>query len=241
MKEKSDKFSALSESSTISDKELKKENKILKVILHFKINFADGYWIQAKNVTKNGAKIFIKQLNSCTSYHKRESNHTFTFIVYIPEAGYSIINFLNLKMASQFIYERQGVNWQNQTDSDSDSHSESDSEEGEDCNNFQNFKMGQKSDDFIFEEFEESDVDVDEKENQENEDVKKRNDELGFLGCEIKKIELDQEKFLGLLKKNLNKIKSRKKYCYFFLFKDTENAENYFKNVYFNINNNIFC
>ena len=147
-------------------------------------------------------------------------------------------------MASQFIYERQGVIWQNQTDSESDS--ESESEESEDCENCQKISQNvQKSEDFqIFEEFEESDVDeeFDEKEeSQENEDEKKENPEPKLLACVIRKIELDQEKLLVLLKKNLKKIKSRKKNYYLFLFKDTENAENYFKDVHFNINNSIFC
>ena len=239
----SDNFSTSSESSTISGKKIKKEKKLLKVILKLKSNFADGYWIEAKNVTKKGPKTFIKQLNSCTSYRKREKNHTFTFVLYIPEAGYALINFLNPKMASQFIYERQGVIWQNQTDSESDSESESEeSEESENCQKIS--QNGQKSENFQnFEEFEESDVDeeFDEKEeNQEDEDEKKEKPEPNFLACVIRKIELDQEKLLGLLKKNLKKIKSRKKKYYLFLFKDTENAENYFKDVCFNFNNSIF-
>ena len=239
----SDNFSTSSESSTISGKKIKKEKKLLKVILKLKSNFADGYWIEAKNVTKKGPKIFIKQLNSCTSYRKREKNHTFTFVLYIPEAGYALINFLNPKMASQFIYERQGVIWQNQTDSESDS--ENESEESEDCENCQKISQnGQKSEDFkIFEEFEESEAEkeFDEKEeSQENEDEKKENPEPKLLVCVIRKIELDQEKLLVLLKKNLKKIKSRKKNYYLFLFKDTENAENYFKDVCFNFNNSIF-
>ena len=245
MEEKSsDNFSTSSETSTISGKKLRKEKKLLKVILKLKNNFADGYLIEAKNVTKKGPRIFIKQLNSCTSYRKREKNHTFTFVLYIPEAGYAIINFLNPKMASQFIYERQGVIWQNQTDSESDS--ESESEESEDCENCQKISQNvQKSEDFqIFEEFEESDADeeFDEKEeSKENEDEKKENPEPKLLACVIRKIELDQVKLLVLLKKNLKKIKSRKKKYYLFLFKDTENTENYFKDVYFNINNSIFC
>ena len=244
MEEKSsDNFSTSSETSTISGKKLRKEKKLLKVILKLKNNFADGCWIEAKNVTKKGPSIFIKQLNSCTSYRKREKNHTFTFVLYIPEAGYALINFLNPKMASQFIYERQGVIWQNQTDSESDSESESEeSEESENCQKIS--QNGQKSENFQnFEEFEESDVDeeFDEKEeNQEDEDEKKEKPEPNFLACVIRKIELDQEKLLGLLKKNLKKIKSRKKKYYLFLFKDTENAENYFKDVCFNFNNSIF-
>ena len=133
---KSDNFSTSSESLFLSGKKVKNDNKLLKIIQKFKINFADGSWAEARNVTKKGANIFIKQLNSCTSYHKREKNHTFTFAIDIPEAGYSIIKFLNPKMVSQFIYEKQGVNWQNQNDIDS----ESDSEEAEDCKNFQNYK-----------------------------------------------------------------------------------------------------
>ena len=234
--EKYDIFSTSSKSPTPSIKKVKNENKFLKLIQ--KLTFIDGYWVQAKNVTKKGPKIFIKQLNSCTSYHKREKNHTFTIVVYIPEAGYSIIKFLNAKLASQFIYEKQGVNWQNQIDSDNDS--ESDSEENEDCKYCENGEKIENSQ--IFEEFEEIDGEgelIEDEDSQENEngDGKKKNSGSFFLGCEIEKIELDQDKFVCLLKKNLKSIKSRKKYYYFFAFKDTENAENYFKDAYFNINN----
>ena len=234
--EKSENFSTSSENSTLSDKKAKIENKLLKIILNTIMNFSNGYWVHAKYVTKKGPKIFIKQLNSCTSYHKSEKNHTFTNVIYIPEAGCAIIKFLNSKMASQFFYERQGVNWQNQTDSDS----ESDSEENEGCQNFKNCQNRQKTEDFqMFEEFEENDGEEESEEgeeSQENDDEKNENEnaELGFCTCEIEKIELDQNKLIRLLKKNLKKIKSKKKYYYFFLFKDTENAENYFRDVYFN-------
>ena len=97
---------------------------ILGFIEKSKNFFQNGYWIEAKNVTKNGPETFIKQLNKCTSYHQNERNHTFTHVLYIPYLGYSLINFLNEKMASQFIYEKQGVNWLDQTDSDSDEESE---------------------------------------------------------------------------------------------------------------------
>ena len=227
--EKYDIFSTSSESHAFPDKKVKKENKFQKL----KFNFTDGFWVQAKNVTKKGPKIFIKQLNSCTSYHKREKNHTFTNVVYIPESGYSIIKFLNEKLASQFIYEKQGVNWQNQIESDSDSESEIDSEEHEDCKNCKN---GEKLEEFQADEEEEFEEDEESQEN-ENEDGKKKILGSWFLGCEIEKIGLDQDKFVGLLKKNLRSIKSRKKYYYFFEFKDTENAENYFKEVCFNIKN----
>ena len=235
--ERNDNFSTSSESSKLSGKTVKNENNLLKSVQKLKINFTEGYWVQAKNVTKKGSRIFIKQLNSCTSYHKKEKNHTFTNVLYIPEAGYSIIQFLNGKMASQFIYERQGVNWQDQTDSDSDS------EEHEDCQNFKNSENWQKSEDLIVEEFEESDGEEEfgEKEIQENKDEdEKENAAPGFCGCEIEKIELDQDKFVEFLKKNLNKIKSRKKLYYFYVFKDTENTENYFKEVYFNLKNSNF-
>ena len=118
-----------------------------------------------------------------------------------------------------------------------ESDSENESEESEDCENYQKISQNvQKSEDFqIFEEFDEKE------ESQENEDEKKENPESKLLACVIRKIELDQEKLLVLLKKNLSKIKTRKKNYYLFLFKDTENAENYFKDVYFNINNSIFC
>lgn len=236
-------FSTSSESPIISGIKVKEDNKLLKLIEKLNINFIDGCWVQGKNVTKKGSRIFIKQLNSCTSYHKREKNHTFTNLVYIPEAGFTIIQFLNEKLASQFIYERQGVNWQNQTDSDSES--ESDSNEDEDrkkSQNLQNCKNGQ-SEDLFCEEFEESDEEEFEEDEEshenEDEDDQKGNGELVCL-CEIRKIELDQDKFVGILKNNLKSIKSRKKYCYFFVFKDTENAENYFKEVYFNLKNSIF-
>ena len=231
--ERNENFSTSFESSILSGKKVKKEKNLLKSVQKFNIHFTEGYWVQAKNVTKKGSRIFIKQLNSCTSYHKKEKNHTFTNVLYIPEAGYSMIQFLNPKLASQFIYERQGVNWLDQTDSDSNS----DSEEHEDCQNFKNNQSGQQSEDFkIFEEFEESDGEEElEKEIQENEeeDKKKENTAPGFCGCKIEKIELDQDKFVGFLKKNLNKIKSRKKLYYFYAFKDTENAENYFNEVLF--------
>ena len=240
--ERTDNFSTSSESSILSGKTVKNENKLLKLVQKLNLNFTEGHWVQAKNVTKKGSRIFIKQLNSCTSYHKKEKNHTFTNVLYIPEAGYSIIQFLNAKLASQFIYERQGVNWQDQTDSDSDS--ESDSEEHEDCQNFKNSQSGQKSEDFkIVEEFEESDGKEEFEENEEigDENEKKENAKPGFCGCEIEKLELDQDKFVGFLKKNLKKIKSRKKLYYFFAFRDIENAEKYFKEVYFNVENSNFC
>ena len=70
---------------------------ILGFIEKLKHFFENGYWLEAKNVTKNGPKTFIKQLNKCTSYHQNKRNHTFTHVVYIPELGYSLINFLNEK------------------------------------------------------------------------------------------------------------------------------------------------
>ena len=123
--EKSDYFSTSSKSPALSGKKVKNEDKVNIIIQNLKINFSDGTWAEARNVTKKGVNIFIKQLNSCTSYRKGEKNHTFTIAVF-PEAGYSLINFLNPKMVSQFIYEKQDINWQNQTDSDSEIYSNSD-------------------------------------------------------------------------------------------------------------------
>ena len=194
--EKSDYFSISSESPVLPGKKVKNEDKVTKIIQNLKINFSDGTQAEVRNITKKGANIFIKQLNSCTSYHKSEKNHTFTIAVYIPEAGYSLIKFLNLKMVSQFIYEKQGVNWQNQIDSDSETDSYSDDiEEPGDCKKFQNcenWENGQKSEDFeIFEEFEENDGEEEIEENekiQENEDEKKENAELDFCCCKIEMI-----------------------------------------------------
>ena len=87
---------------------------ILGFIEKLKHFFENGYWLEAKNVTKNGPKTFIKQLNKCTSYHQNERNHTFTHALYIPEGkigapfGTPICGFVDVQRITPARERRRG-------------------------------------------------------------------------------------------------------------------------------------
>ena len=58
--EKSDNFSISSESPVLPSKKVKNEDKVIKIIKNLKINFSDGTWAEAGNVTKKGSKYFYQ-------------------------------------------------------------------------------------------------------------------------------------------------------------------------------------
>lgn len=233
--------------STSSEKpekiKAKNKQKILSKIEKTKINFDNGYWLQAKNVTKKGYEIFINQLNRWTSYRKYEKNHTFTHVFYIPNAGYTLINFLNENIANQFFMERQGANWLDETFSDDENEEDENNKESEENEKMEEYKDIYKTKDiFEYEKFDENEVserkeeyeeDVKTQKNQESENKIEKKLVDDFIECKIEKIDVNQKKLFEIIEENLRRVENGKKYYYFFLFKDTENAEKYFKYVIF--------
>ena len=207
------------------------ENSKLNQLL-FKLNLFIGYWVISKNVTKKGPDIFIRDLNRCTSYYPKERNHTFTDVFYIPEAGFCIIHFLSKKFAAQYFSQRQGVNWLGQTE---------DSEDDDDLELIEDDSDSEKENERGYH-VESPNYEIYQFEgNHENGENFCYSDDKGeeasgiLLPCEIKKVKItEQKKILKLIQKNLKKIKTGQKVYYYILFKDTENAENFFSHVDFN-------
>ena len=261
-------FISKSTKSTITSNNLKCVNiiinviNILEIINQTKKDFENGYWLQADNIIKNEPELFIKELNRCTSYHPEEKNHTFTHVLYIPSLGYTLINFLNKKCASQFIYEKQGVYWANgaiKDEEELDSEEDEENEETEDGNEinceerkigYQIFKGEYKGEDKGEEEDEDEDEEEDDDDEDDDEDdtekeayepikesIKEEREKKiinEYAGCEIKKININAEKFLKVIRKKLKKVEINKSY-YIFVFNDTENTEKYFESVTFNL------
>jgi hypothetical protein len=218
----SDDNSTESENSFSENRIKLPRNSKLNEILS-KIDYNRGIWVSSKNVTKKGPEIFLKHLNRCTSYYPKEKNHTFTDVLYIPEVGYSLIHFLSKKMASQFFHQKQGMNWIDLPSDDEDldiSFSDSDDEL---------IDKSQAYEIFPFVEYNENEEKLSNLESDEIKAVKI------FKACRCKIIKISNEKkIINLINKYLKKIKGKNKYYYYFLFKDTENAENYFRYVDFN-------
>ena len=209
--------------------------------------FENGYWVEAKNVTKNDPKTFIKLLNKSTSYHHKKRIHTFTHVLYIPSLGYSLINFLNEKMASQFFYQGNGLIWL-QTDTEDDEESE-EIEENEENGRTEETKetegreeieeteeiVESESDDTKIVDiikFEELGDDRDEHEKEENK-VDEEDGKSQEMKCIITKKDINVEIFLDIISKKLKKVDLNERQYYVFLFHDTENAEKYFSQVTF--------
>lgn len=205
MRNFSDNNSTSSENSAHSKKtnyfiQNSKLNKIL-----YNINFETGYWVQSENVTKKGPEIFIKDLNRCTSYYPKKKNHTFTDVFYIQDSGYSLIHFLNEKLASQFFSEKEGVNWLGQIEDeedddvlelimdDSDNDKESEIRENDESLNYEFYR------------FELNDKDGENFCYAKNEEEKILG---GFIPCRNKKAKITSPKkiFFKIFKWGINKI-----------------------------------
>lgn len=206
-------------------------NKVMNII-HIlliygktKYSFENGYWLEAKNVTKKGPETFIRQLNRYNSYHRKEKNRTFTHALYIPTLGYSLINFLNKKLSDQFYYEAQGVNL-DQSDTESESDNDDDSE---DTNDGIEVNYDEKTMEYNkYKEIgEESPL------NEEELEIEKNTDNFP---CEISKKDIDILKFFSIIRQKLQNIDISQRQYYIFLFYDTENAENYFSPVEYSYN-----
>ena len=220
---------------------------ILELIAKSLNIFENGYWVEAKNVIKNDPKTFIKILNKSTSYHHKKRIHTFTHVLYIPSLGYSLINFLNEKMASQFFYQGNGLIWL-QTDTEDDEESE-EIEENEENGRTEETKetegreeieeteeiVESESDDTKIVDiikFEELGDDRDEHEKEENK-VDEEDGKSQEMKCIITKKDINVEIFLDIISKKLKKVDLNERQYYVFLFHDTENAEKYFSQVTF--------
>ena len=226
---------------------------VLKLIEKSKIFFENGYWVEAKNVIKKDPKAFIRLLNKSTSYHHKKRIHTFTHVLYIPSLGYSLINFLNEKMASQFLYQANGLIWiETHTEDDEESEEIEEMEEigenGEIDENEENERTEKTEDTEGGEEIEESEENDDDKIvdilkleylEEDGDDEKKENDvdeEDGMTQekkCVINKKDINIEKFLDIISQKLKKVDLNERQYYIFLFHDIENAENYFSQITF--------
>ena len=220
---------------------------ILELIAGSRNFFENGYWVEAKNVTKNDPRTFIKLLNKSTSYQPKKRIHTFTHVLYIPSLGYSLINFLNEKMASQFFYQGNGLIW---LDTDTEDDEECDEcEENEEYERTEETEETESSDGV--EEIEENDeenegekiveiVKFEYSKNDEDGDVDKAENEVDEedgknqeAKCVIQEKDINVEKFLEIIRQKLKKVDSNKRQYYIFLFHDIENAEKYFSQVNF--------
>ena len=79
--------------------------RIPEILLKNEKSFNEGAWIGLENLPNLSPENFVKILNKYLNYELGSKNHIFTYILYIPELGYALIDFLNEQSKKHFIYE----------------------------------------------------------------------------------------------------------------------------------------